>query len=186
MRWSVLEVVQVAEHVLCHRAEVALDASIMRKLILLSAICHHLRLTLANVERAYAARVCAALTAAILLLLRNAGILLLLGCSLSSRVLLLLVLLLLGGAHLVVLGLHLCGGLLLLVGLSEKTKTKTVSGGWIKDGGNLLRVATAACSAGAGVGAVAGGAVVAAAVGAVAPRSAAIIAFFGLLPWLQH
>lgn len=179
--------VQVAEHILCHRAEVALDASIMRKLILLSAICHHLRLTLANVERAYAARVCTALTAAILLLLlRNAGILLLLGCSLSSRVLLLLVLLLLGGAHLVVLGLHLCGGLLLLVGLSEKTKTRTVSDGGIKDGGNLLRVAAAACSAGARVGAIAGGAVVAAAVGAVARRSAAIIAFFGLLPWLQH
>ena len=112
MRWSVLEVVQVGEHVLCHRAEVALDASIMRKLILLSAICHHLRLTLANVERAYAARVCATLISAILLLLRNAGILLLLGCRLSYRVLLLLVLLL-SSAHLVVLGLHLCGGLLL-------------------------------------------------------------------------
>ena len=111
MRWSVLEVVQVGEHVLCHRAEVALDASIMRKLILLSAICHHLRLTLANVERAYAARVCATLISAILLL-RNAGILLLLGCRLSYRVLLLLVLLL-SSAHLVVLGLHLCGGLLL-------------------------------------------------------------------------
>ena len=103
--------VQVAEHVLCHCAEVALDAPIMRKLILLSAICHHLRLTLADVERAHAARVCAALIAAILLLLlRNASILLLLGYSLSRRVLLLLVLLLLlGGAHLVVLGLHLGG-----------------------------------------------------------------------------